>query len=190
MGGQIITALNEFYTADPDGLETLAALQRAEFARRKSQLRWRPALMRSFFSIRPGGMSRRSFLSQTTSHSCHCRQSHPSSTRWKTSGSSCAATGSPTASSTPTKTFSTIVVAPGTSSSICHGKSSQSEQESGPTGRKHGVDLRERFAIAPEAYEHRSAQGSGRECARMPIVRDFCLNWKVGFWRNCTIQAA
>jgi hypothetical protein len=33
---------------------------------RKSRLRGRPALMRSFFSIRPGGMSRRSF-SQTTS---------------------------------------------------------------------------------------------------------------------------
>jgi len=37
MGGRIITALNQFYTADPDGLETLAALQRAEFARAEAE---------------------------------------------------------------------------------------------------------------------------------------------------------
>src|SRR5580704_8801840 len=34
--------------------------------------------MRSFFSIRPGGMSRRSLLSQTSLHSCRCRRIHPS----------------------------------------------------------------------------------------------------------------
>src|SRR6476659_3827539 len=59
----------------------------------------------------------------TTSHSCHCRRSHPNSTRWKISGNSCATTGYPTASSTPTTAFSAIVAAPGTSSSTCPGKS-------------------------------------------------------------------
>jgi len=37
MGQHVIQALNEFYTADPDGLETLAALQRAEFARAEAE---------------------------------------------------------------------------------------------------------------------------------------------------------
>ncbi len=103
--------------------------------------------MRSFFSIRPGGMSRRSFPSPATSPSCHCRQSHPSSTRGKTSGSSCAATGSPTASSTPTPTFSTTAVSLGTSSSICHRQSCPSAGANGPTGQAQR-DLVEHTALA------------------------------------------
>lgn len=37
IAGQVITAMNELYIADPDGLETLAALQRAEFARAEAE---------------------------------------------------------------------------------------------------------------------------------------------------------
>jgi hypothetical protein len=46
-----------------------------------------------------------------------CRQSRPNSIRSKTSGSSSAATGSPIASSAPTRTSSTTAAMPGTSSS-------------------------------------------------------------------------
>ena len=66
---------------------------------------------------------------------CRCRRNRPSSIRSRTSGSSCATTGSRTASSNPTTTFSTTAASPGTSSSTCPGKSSPSEQESGPIGR-------------------------------------------------------
>ena len=92
------------------------------------------ARMRSFFSIRPGGMSRRSFPFRTTSRSCRCRRNRPSSIRSRTSGSSCATTGSRTASSRPDDDISTTAASPGTSSSTCPGKSSPSEQESGPIG--------------------------------------------------------
>ena len=37
LGQQVITSWNDLYTADPDGLETLAALQRAEFARAEAE---------------------------------------------------------------------------------------------------------------------------------------------------------
>ena len=37
IAGQVITTMNELYTADPDGLETLAALQRAEFAQAEAE---------------------------------------------------------------------------------------------------------------------------------------------------------
>ena len=45
---------------------------------RKSRLRSRQEHMRSFFSIRQDGMSRRSCWFPATSRSSHCRQSHPS----------------------------------------------------------------------------------------------------------------
>src|SRR5262249_44336027 len=57
-----------------------------------------------------------------------------SSTRSRTSGSSCATTGSPTASSNPTTISSTIVVRHGTSSSISLGASCPSDCANGPTG--------------------------------------------------------
>src|SRR5262249_20894703 len=52
----------------------------------------------------------------------------------RTSGSSCATTGSPTASSNPTTISSTIVVRHGTSSSISLGASCPSDCANGPTG--------------------------------------------------------
>jgi hypothetical protein len=74
-------------------------------------------------------------------HNEACRQvpidqedSAQSSTPWKTSGSSCGTIGSPIASSNPTMTSSTIVVTPGTSSSISHGGSCPSDCENGHTG--------------------------------------------------------
>src|SRR5262249_9369865 len=57
-----------------------------------------------------------------------------SSTRSRTSGSSCATTGSPTASSNPTTISSTIVVRHGTSSSISLGASCPTDCANGPTG--------------------------------------------------------
>src|SRR5262249_17453006 len=62
-----------------------------------------------------------------------CRRSAQSSTRSRTSGSSCATTGSPTASSNPTTISSTIVVRHGTSSSISLGASCPSDCANGPT---------------------------------------------------------
>src|SRR5262249_20949774 len=56
------------------------------------------------------------------------------STRSRTSGSSCATTGSPTASSNPTTISSPIVVRHGTSSSISLGASCPSDCANGPTG--------------------------------------------------------
>jgi hypothetical protein len=80
------------------------------------------------------GISRRSFPFQTTSRSCRCHRNHPNSTQLKMSGSSCARTGSRTASSNPTTTFSTTAASPGTSSSTCPGKSCPSEPETGLIG--------------------------------------------------------
>ena len=116
----------------------LKKLSRPRGGDRRKRGSWqadRDLVSRRSFSIRPGGMSRRSFLSRTTSRSCRCRRNRPSSIRSRTSGSSCAPTGSRTASSNPTTTFSTTAASPGTSSSTCPGKSSPSEQESGPIGR-------------------------------------------------------
>ena len=47
----------------------------------RSLERLRPARMRSFFSIRRDGMSRRSFQSQITSRYCRCPRNHPRSIR-------------------------------------------------------------------------------------------------------------
>src|ERR1019366_9066655 len=58
----------------------------------------------------------------------------PSSTRSKTSGSSCATTGSPTASSNPTTISSITAARLGTSSSINPGASCPSDCANGNTG--------------------------------------------------------
>ena len=63
----------------------------------------------------------------------------PNSTRRKTSGSSCATTGSRTACSPVTTTLSIIAVMPGTSSSLSPGGSCHSEHESGRMGPNHRV---------------------------------------------------
>jgi len=65
------------------------------------------------------------------------RRNAPSSTRSKTSGSSCATIGSQIASSNPTTISSTIAVRPGTSSSISHGASCPSDCANGRTGSNH-----------------------------------------------------
>ena len=69
-----------------------------------------------------------------TSRSCRCRRNVPNSTRSKTSGSSCAKIGYPTASSTPTTISSTTAARPGTSSSISHGTSCPSDCATGRIG--------------------------------------------------------
>ena len=56
--------------------------------------------------VRPAGTPPTSSRSRPTSRCCPCRPDRRSSTRWKTSGSSCATTGSPTGSSRPTTTSS------------------------------------------------------------------------------------
>jgi hypothetical protein len=92
--------------------------------------RWRPARMPSFFSISPGGASRRSFLSRTPSPSCtlstslavHGRQLAPRLAEGRTACSSL------------TTTSSTTVASPGTSASAYRGKSCSSDQETGPIG--------------------------------------------------------
>ena len=154
------------------------------FIWKKSRLRSRPTRMRSFFSIRRDGMSRRSFLSQTTSPSCRCRRNRLSSTRWKISGSSCATTGSPTGSSNLMTTSSITVALPGTSSSICRGKSSPSEPETGPIGHDH-QDLVLGASYRPKRNRRRRTDRRSREkffrkpkfMERFPPNLCFALGW-------------
>src|SRR5262249_17224384 len=94
----------------------------------------------SSWSIKPAGTCPRASSCRPTSPSFCCRRSAQSSTRSRTSGSSCATTGSPTASSNPTTISSTIVVRHGTSSSISLGASCPSDCANGPPG-SHQWDL-------------------------------------------------
>ncbi len=71
--------------------------------------------------------------------SCPCRQSALSSTCKKTSGSSSATTGSPTACSTAPKPSSTIAATLGENSRISPGRSCPSDCATGPTGTDHRV---------------------------------------------------
>src|SRR5258706_11277572 len=90
--------------------------------------------MPSSWSTKPAGTCPRASSCRPISPSFCCRRSAQSSTRSRTSGSSCATTGSPTASSNPTTISSTIVVRHGTSSSISLGASCPSDCANGPTG--------------------------------------------------------
>ena len=119
----------------PGSYSPPATVKPWRFIWRKSRSQSRPARTPSFFLIKRDGMSRRSFPSQTTLRSCRCRRNRPSSIRSRTSGNSCATIGSQTASSNLTKTFWTMAASPGISSSICHGKSCPSDQETGLIGR-------------------------------------------------------
>ena len=83
-------------------------------------------------SIKPAGTVPRTSRFPATSRSCRCRRAHPSSIARKTSGSSCARTGSPTASSNPSTTSSITAAMPGTHSSISPGKSCPSRFAIGP----------------------------------------------------------
>lgn len=68
------------------------------------------------------------------SRSCPCHPNRPNSTRSKTSGSSCAITGSQTESSNPTKTLSTIAATHGEHCWISPGRSCPSVAENGHMG--------------------------------------------------------
>src|SRR5262249_49463258 len=94
----------------------------------------RPLPTPSSWSIKPAGTCPPASSCRPISPSFCCRRSAQSSTRSRTSGSSCATTGSPTASSNPTTISSTIVVRHGTSSSISLGASCPSDCANGPTG--------------------------------------------------------
>src|SRR5258707_8523996 len=90
--------------------------------------------MPSSWSTKPAGTCPRASSCRPISPSFCCRRSAQSSTRSRTSGSSCATTGSPTASSNPTTISSTIVVRHGTSSSTSLGASCPLDCANGPTG--------------------------------------------------------
>ncbi|SFD28510.1 hypothetical protein SAMN04488059_13627 [Devosia psychrophila] len=98
---------------------------------RKSRPLWRPARTPCCCWTKPVGTAppHSSFL--PTSPCCRCHQNAPSLIQSKTSGSSCATTGSQTESSNPTTTFSTIAASPGTASSGSHGASCQSDRANG-----------------------------------------------------------
>src|SRR5262245_11756403 len=102
--------------------------------RRDRRNRRAPLPTPSSWSIKPAGTCPRASSCRPISPSFCCRRSAQSSTRSRTSGSSCATTGSPTASSNPTTISSTIVVRHGTSSSISLGASCPSDCANGPTG--------------------------------------------------------
>src|SRR5262245_24723075 len=90
--------------------------------------------MPSSWSIKLAGTCRPVSSCPQISPSLRCRQNAPSSIRSKTSGSLCATTGSPTASSNPTTISSTIAATLGTSSSISPGASCPSDCANGRTG--------------------------------------------------------
>src|SRR5204863_8423938 len=97
------------------------------------------------------GTSPTSATSPATSPCCRCRQNHPNSTRSKTSGNSCATTGSPIVYSGPTTTSLSTVATPGTNSSISLGPSCRSACATGPTGS----DQRDLVLERELAAEHR-----------------------------------
>src|ERR1700756_3218250 len=106
--------------------------------------------MPSSWSPKPAGTCPRASSCRPISPSFCCRRSAQSSTRSRTSGSSCATTGSPTASSNPTTISSTIVVQHGTSSSTSLGASCPSDCANGPTGSDQwDLVLRHAFAGVP-----------------------------------------
>src|SRR6516162_9810692 len=90
--------------------------------------------MPSSWSIKLAGTCRPASSCRQTSPSLRCRQNAPSSIRSKMSGSSCATTGSRTASSNPTTISSTIAATLGTSSSTSPGASCPSDCANGRTG--------------------------------------------------------
>src|SRR6266540_3715051 len=98
--------------------------------------------------------NKRGLTSQcSTSPSSHCHPNVPSSTRLRTCGSSCATTGSRTASSNHTTISSTIVARPGTSSSISLGASCPSDCANGRTSSDQWDSvLVAPGALAPEAF--------------------------------------
>ena len=90
-----------------------------------------PEPMPSSSSIRPGGTSQKPWRYRTTSPCCPCRRNRRNSTRSKTSGSSCAITGSQTGYSNLTMKLLITAASLGTSSSINLGKLCQADYVSG-----------------------------------------------------------
>src|SRR5262249_27530443 len=101
-------------------------------------------------------------------------RSAQSSTQWRTSGSSCATTGSPTASSNPTTISSTIVVRHGTSSSISLGASCPSDCANGPTGSDQWDLVLALAAIYDGATRTEAAKIGG---VGLQIIRDWVLRF-------------
>ena len=91
-------------------------------------------IMPSSSWTKPAGTPPPSSPFPPTSRSSPCRPDRPNSTRTKTSGSSCAITGSPTASSSPTTIASITVATLGTNSSINLGRSCPSATANGHIG--------------------------------------------------------
>ena len=87
--------------------------------------------------IAPDGTSRQNWRCQTTSPSSCCHRDRRNSTRWRMSGSTCARTGSQTASLRPTLTSSTQDAPPGTNSSHSPTQLHQSVGENGRTSVRH-----------------------------------------------------
>src|SRR5262245_55667757 len=90
--------------------------------------------MPSSWSIKPAGTCRDASSCRPTSPSLRCRQNAPNSTLSKTSGNSCATTGSQIASSNLTTISSSTAARPGTNSSISPGASCPSDCVNGRTG--------------------------------------------------------
>src|SRR5262249_43436590 len=128
-------------------------------------------------SIKLAGTCRLVSSCRPTSPSLRCRQNAPSSTRSKTSGSSCATTGSRTASSNPTTISSTIAATPGTSSSISPGASCPSDCANGRTGF-------DQWDLVLQVQAHRNpyfigitSVTRGCACNSPSLVQDFVTGW-------------
>jgi hypothetical protein len=87
----------------------------------------------SYCSIAQVGIRRPSSVYRTISRRSSSRRVRPNSTRSRTSGNICAATGFPTACATPTTPSLTLHARLGESSSPSRGQSPQSECVIGPT---------------------------------------------------------
>src|SRR5262249_6591343 len=104
----------------------------------------------------------------------------------RTSGSSCATTGSPTASSNPTTISSTIVVRHGTSSSISLGASCPSDCANGPTGSDQwdlvSIRSNEPHSLALSMVRgFSSRRHDRRDYQPPPLVSEFspCVLWSI-----------
>jgi transposase len=100
---------------------------------RRSRPASRSAPMPCCSSIAPAGTPRPTWSCPRTSRQSGFPRARPSSIRWKTSGSICGRTGSPTASSRPSTTSSMRSATPGTNSPPSPKRSHQSGCANGPT---------------------------------------------------------
>jgi hypothetical protein len=101
---------------------------------RKSPRQWRQEPTPSFSSIKPDGICRQDWRFPPISPLSRCRRNALNSIQSKISGSTCATTGSRTASSNPTTILSITAAMPGTCSSNALGKSCPSDYANGHMG--------------------------------------------------------